>query len=171
MSYSELAIQDAENNLRQIKRAFSNAYHRLKVNHLAEKLEDDQKTLDQWQEKIKDFEKEMDDDFQVQNGMTVVYEMVRILNRNLEKEKLSARVLEEMIDSLSKILSIFGLENLYTEEELLDEEINLLIQEREEARSKKNFDRADEIRDTLKEKGIILEDTPQGIRWKRELNE
>src|SRR5690625_7556807 len=51
--------------------------------------------------------------------------------------------------------------------ELLDEEIDRLIVERDEARAAKNFERADEIRDLLQEKEIILEDTPQGVRWKR----
>lgn len=171
LSYSELAIQDAENNLRQIKTAFSNAYHRLNASHVSDKVEEDSKLLNEWHEKVQDFEKAMDDDFQAQNGMTVVYEMIRILNRSLERENISSKVLEEMLDSLSKILSVFGLENLYAGEELLDEEIHLLIQEREEARGQKDFNRADEIRDILKEKGIILEDTPQGIRWKRESNE
>ena len=65
------------------------------------------------------------------------------------------------------MLAIFGLENLAQAEELLDEEVDALIQERETARAEKNFERADEIRDQLKEEGILLEDTAQGIRWKR----
>ncbi|MDN6731489.1 MAG: cysteine--tRNA ligase, partial [Atopostipes suicloacalis] len=165
---TETAIQDAKNNLKHIKTAISNAYHRLDSTQIAKELENDQKLLEKWDQKLQDFEKAMDDDFQAQNAMTVVYEMVRILNRSIEKENLSKKSLSQMIDSLVQILSIFGLEDLYDGEDLLDEEINLLIQKREKARQNKNYDQADEIRDLLKEKGIILEDTPQGIRWKRE---
>ncbi|MDN6162483.1 MAG: cysteine--tRNA ligase [Atopostipes sp.] len=168
LSYTETAIQDAKNNLKHIKTAISNAYHRLDSTQIAKELENDQKLLEKWDQKLQDFEKAMDDDFQAQNAMTVVYEMVRILNRSIEKENLSKKSLSQMIDSLVQILSIFGLEDLYDGEDLLDEEINLLIQKREKARQNKNYDQADEIRDLLKEKGIILEDTPQGIRWKRE---
>ncbi|HZK23633.1 MAG TPA: cysteine--tRNA ligase, partial [Atopostipes sp.] len=69
--------------------------------------------------------------------------------------------------TLKQLLAIFGLENLVADEDLLDEEVDALIQEREQARVDKNFERADEIRDQLKEEGILLEDTAQGIRWKR----
>ncbi|OTE89233.1 hypothetical protein B1K96_31145, partial [Escherichia coli] len=66
----------------------------------------------------------------------------------------------------SQWLSIFSI--LFTAEELLDEEIEQLIEERNQARSNRDFARSDEIRDLLKEKGILLEDTPQGTRWRRE---
>lgn len=69
-----------------------------------------------------------------------------------------------------EILDVFGI-IVHEEAELLDAEIDALIQEREEARFGKDFIRADEIRDQLKEEGIILEDTPQGIRWKRKNHE
>lgn len=124
-------------------------------------------------ESIKDFKNHvnaftaaMDDDFQAQNGMTSVYDMIRDLNRVIEHEEVSKYVLEFMLDEISEILSIFGLENL-KQEDLLDEEVDALIQEREEARTTKNFARADAIRDQLKAEGILLEDTAQGIRWKR----
>ena len=171
LSYTEEAIKDAENNLKHIKTAISNGYHRLKSEKMMKDADEDSELLKKWAEKVQNFEKAMDDDFQAQNAMTAIYEMVRVLNRSIEKENLSEKVLEKMIVSLSQILSIFGLEDLYDDnEDLLDEEIDTMIQEREEARTSKDFDRADELRDLLKEKGIILEDTPQGIRWKRESN-
>jgi Cysteinyl-tRNA synthetase len=67
-------------------------------------------------------------------------------------------------------LQFLGIESLQMDEDLLDDEIEILIQQREEARAAKEFEQADAIRDLLKEKGILLEDTPQGIRWKREQN-
>ncbi|MGI6156714.1 MAG: CysS/YqeB C-terminal domain-containing protein, partial [Enterococcus lemanii] len=64
-----------------------------------------------------------------------------------------------------EILSVFG---IYFKQDLIDEEIEALIVERNQARKEKNFARSDEIRDLFKEKGIVLEDTPQGTRWRRE---
>ncbi|MDN6194899.1 MAG: cysteine--tRNA ligase [Atopostipes suicloacalis] len=168
LSYTKPAIQDAENNLKQIKTAISNAHHRLNSKKLSVELASDHEFLKKWDKKIWDFEKAMDNDFQAQNAMTVVYEMVRLLNRSLDEEKASERIIKTMLESLTEILAIFGLEELYDGEDLLDEAIDSLIEEREEARRNQRYDRADEIRDQLKEKGILLEDTPQGIRWKRE---
>lgn len=167
LSYSETAIEDAQNNLRQIKTAIANAHHRLDSNSFSKEESTKDEMLAEWEQKVSAFENAMDDDFQAQNGITVVYEMVRLLNQSIEKEDSSKEALSEMLNSLIKILSIFGLKDLY-ESDLLDEEINQLIKEREDARKNQDYERADAIRDELKEKGIILEDTPQGIRWKRE---
>lgn len=110
----------------------------------------------------------MDDDFQAQNGITDVYEMVRMLNRYLKSAEVSKSVLHHAMDQLEDLLEIFGIQLKMTNgNDLLDQEIESLIEERNQARSEKNFSRADEIRNILQEKGIILEDTPQGIRWKR----
>src|SRR5699024_10300272 len=110
----------------------------------------------------------MDDDFQTQNGITIVYEMIRDLNKMLEQAEVSRKILERMLKDLTEILAIFGMEDLQSDEDLLDEEIERLIQQREQARAVKDFEQADHIRDLLKDQGIRLEDTPQGIRWKRE---
>lgn len=168
LSYTEASLKDAQNNLTHIKTALSNAYHRLQSDQLSKELADDAHKLKSWVEKVERFEAAMNDDFQAQNAMTVIYEMVRELNRTIEQTKVSKKLLEEMLESLVTLLSIFGLEDLYDTEDLLDEDIDQLIQEREQARAEKDFARSDEIRDLLNEKGIILEDTPQGVRWKRE---
>ncbi len=170
LSYTEASLQDAQNNLTHIKTALANGYHRLNAEQIPATLRDDDKNLKNWEEKIERFEDAMDDDFQAQNGMTVIYEMVRELNRAIKQVDLSKQVLEEMLNSLIELLSIFGLEDLYETEDLLDDDIDALIQEREQARAARDFARSDEIRDILNEKGIILEDTPQGVRWKRESN-
>lgn len=168
LSYTEASLKDAQNNLTHIKTALSNAYHRLQSDQISKELADDAHKLKSWVEKVERFEAAMNDDFQAQNAMTVIYEMVRELNRTIEQTKVSKKLLEEMLESLVTLLSIFGLEDLYDTEDLLDEDIDQLIQEREQARAEKDFARSDEIRDLLNEKGIILEDTPQGVRWKRE---
>ena len=114
----------------------------------------------------KDFIKVMDDDFNVQNGISVVYEMAKQLNVYSEKEKVYTDTINSLINTYKKVVEIFGI-SFSEEKELLDDTIEQLIQERNEARKNKNFKRSDEIRDLLKEQGIILEDTAQGTRWKR----
>jgi len=165
LTYSKAAIDDAKANVDYIQTAIRNGYHRLES--AKDKLPEDEEIIEQLQEDIDRFKQAMDDDFQAQNGITVVYDMIRNLNRMIERDEVSKYVLEFMLDTLTDILAIFGLENLDETEALLDEEIEELIQERETARAAKNFERADAIRDQLKEKGIILEDTNQGVRWKR----
>lgn len=168
LTYSETALADAKANITHIKTAIGNGYHRLET--AVDSLPDDPERKEQWDEYIIRFTKAMDDDFQTQNGITIVYEMIRELNRMLEEPEVSKETLEMMLNDLIEILAIFGIESLQMDEDLLDDEIEILIQQREEARAAKEFEQADAIRDLLKEKGILLEDTPQGIRWKREQN-
>lgn len=115
------------------------------------------------------FVNHMDDDFQAQNGIADVYEMIGALNRYIERDQVSKQVIDMYLTDLEDILYIFGVESpLDQKEDLLDEEIEALIEERNQARANRDFQRADEIRDQLRDQGIILEDTAQGIRWKRE---
>ncbi len=104
----------------------------------------------------------MDMDFQAQNGISDIYDMVRFLNRYMNQETVSGAVLDQLLADLKERLYIFGIEDLTSEQTLLDEDIRDLIDEREQAREDKDYARADEIRDQLSEQGIILEDTAQG---------
>jgi cysteinyl-tRNA synthetase len=112
-----------------------------------------------------DFETAMDDDFNTADAITAVFELVRFSNMNADEGSTKAFVtaLKEQIMKLTGVLGI----NAEIKEELLDEDIEKLIEERQEARKAKNYKRADEIRDELADKGIILEDTREGVRWKR----
>jgi cysteinyl-tRNA synthetase len=85
----------------------------------------------------------------------------------LQEKNTSKSVITEFINLFDELAGVLGLK-LHKEEELLDEQIEALIEERNQARKEKNFARADEIRDLLKEQNIILEDTAQGVRWKRD---
>ncbi len=165
LTYTEMALEDAKANVQHIKTAINNGWHRLK--NTVNSLPSDKEKFAKIEEYVQQFTEAMDDDFQAQNGVTVIYEMIRDLNVLIQQEEVSHKVLETFLTTLKQLLAIFGLENLTETEELLDEEIDALIQEREQARTDKNFERADEIRDQLKEEGILLEDTAQGIRWKR----
>lgn len=162
--YSEKTLQDAANNLQRLKTAKENAEFRLA--QAAAGLSDDEKRQEQLQELEARFVAEMDDDFNAANGITVVYELAKWLNNYSEQPAVSVAVLESALVQFASWLQVFGIK--FAQEDLLDEQIDGLIAERNQARKDKNFARSDEIRDTLKAQGIILEDTPQGTRWRRD---
>ncbi|MFC6463907.1 cysteine--tRNA ligase [Marinilactibacillus sp. GCM10026970] len=166
INYTDETIHEAKSNLTRIQTAYANASHR--IEQAEESLEDDASQIQKWKDLVQQFEKHMDDDFQAQNGITDVYEMIRNLNVYLEQKRVSKEVLTFVMKHLEEILAIFGIQlDLVIDTELLDKEVEELIEERNQSRKDRNFARADEIRDLLQEKGILLEDTPQGIRWKR----
>lgn len=164
INFSEELLKSAENSLERITTAYQNLEHRKQASmNLVDHEE-------QWIEKIEKrktaFEKEMDDDFNTANAITVLFELAKEANMYNELEQTSSKVIEAFQKTIESLLLVLGIE-LDDEEQLLDEDIEALIEERNEARKNRNFARADEIRDQLKEQNIILEDTPQGVRWKR----
>ena len=160
--YSSANLDEAKVNLNKLQTAYENLSYRLK-----DSVEGNDKEVESnFANLEKDFVKVMDDDFNVQNGISVVYEMAKQLNVYSEKEKVYTNTINNLINTYKKVVEIFGI-SFSEEKELLDDTIEQLIQERNEARKNKNFKRSDEIRDLLKEQGIILEDTAQGTRWKR----
>lgn len=164
ISYTLESIEDATTNLNRIQTAYFNATHRLNQSDL---LEDEiTSELDELTQFEMRFVEEMDDDFQAQNGITVVYDLVRFINRYVESRSVSRVTLTKGLALLEDLMAVFGID-LNVEAELLDADIEQLIEERETARKEKNFARADEIRDLLREENIVLEDTAQGIRWRR----
>jgi len=115
---------------------------------------------------IEKFEAAMDDDFNTAAALASIHDLVREINTILANEDLKSDDRSAVLDALSKfdsVLGIFGPE----ESEILDAEIEALIAARQEARHNRDFKRSDDIRDELAEKGIILEDTKDGVRWKR----
>lgn len=168
INYSEAAIEEAQVNLQKIQTAYENAEYRLRsAVDVSGQLPDDRQVLDEWQVFLDSFNAHMDMDFQAQNGISDIYDMVRFLNRYMNQETVSGAVLDQLLADLKERLYIFGIEDLTSEQTLLDEDIRDLIDEREQAREDKDYARADEIRDQLSEQGIILEDTAQGVRFKR----
>lgn len=160
--YSSANLNETKVNLNKLQTAYENLSYRLK-----DSVEGNDKEVEaNFANLEKDFVKVMDDDFNVQNGISVVYEMAKQLNVYSEKEKVYTDTINNLINIYKKVVEIFGI-SFNEEKELLDDTIEQLIQERNEARKNKNFKRSDEIRDLLKEQGIILEDTAQGTRWKR----
>ncbi|MFO8068866.1 MAG: cysteine--tRNA ligase [Alkalibacterium sp.] len=164
INYSIDAIEEAKTNLNRIETAYFNASHRL--DQAQATRDTDSGDLQQLEAYRADFIKHMDDDFQAENGITVVYDLIRFINRYMEAADVSRKVLERALELIEEFMYVFGI-TLKISEELLDDDVEKLIEERETARKERNFQRADEIRDLLKEQNILLEDTPQGIRWKR----
>lgn len=106
----------------------------------------------------------MDDDFNTADAIAVIFELIRDSNGFI-REDTNAEVVKMVYDELLEFTGVLGL--FIEKEEMLEENIMRLIEEREKARKEKNWALADSIRNELKEKGIILEDTPSGVRWKR----
>lgn len=164
IKYSETTLHEAQTNLQKLRTTYENAKFRLNSSHYqASDEEVNAAVLEEFEER---FVKEMDDDFNAANGITVVYELAKWLNLASEDPETDLALLAAGLAKFSEWLTIFGI--YFVSEELLDEEIEQLINERIAARKAKDFARSDQIRDELKDQGIILEDTPQGTRWRRE---
>ena len=114
---------------------------------------------------VEKFENAMDDDFNTADGISAVFELVKYINTKAD-ETSSRELLEQLSQRMEQLCGILGIV-LEEKEEILDEEIERLIAERQAARKEKNFARADEIRGILLEQGMILEDTREGVKWKR----
>ncbi|MBQ9980754.1 MAG: cysteine--tRNA ligase [Oscillospiraceae bacterium] len=120
-------------------------------------------TLDKYRQKFID---SMDDDFNTANAIAAVFELLRDVNTKVGSGTASAELAEKCLERVTELTDVLGL--LYSkEEENLDAEIEAMIQARQDARKSKNWAEADRIRDELKAMGIVLEDTPQGVKWRR----
>lgn len=163
INFTSELIKGAENSFDRIKTAYTNVEHRKKTSTNLDAYKDD------WLEKIEQHEQQfqtaMEDDFNTANAITVLFDLAKDANVYLEQNQTNVEVLGAFSEKISHLLEVLGIQ--LKQETLLDDEIDALIEERNEARKVKNFARADEIRDLLKEKQIILEDTAQGIRWRR----
>ena len=113
---------------------------------------------------VKKFEDAMEDDFNTADAVSAIFEIVRESNSTVKD--FSADYAKKILKVLEDLCSVLGIETT-KEEEILDEEIEKLIEERQAARKNKDFARADEIRDQLLEQGIVLKDTREGVKWRR----
>lgn len=125
----------------------------------------DKAVADEMDAFVKKYEATMDDDLNTADAISVIFELVKYANVNVTEESTKATV-ELVLNTVTKLCDILG---IITEKkkEILDSDIEALIEERQAARKAKNFARADEIRDQLSDMGIILEDTREGVKWKR----
>lgn len=116
-------------------------------------------------EYVDSFERAMDDDFNTADAIASIFDLVKYSNTTANEDS-SKAYLQGILDLILKLTDVLGI-IVEKEEELLAEDIEALIEERQAARKAKNFARADEIRDELLAKGIILEDTREGVKWKK----
>ncbi|POH11215.1 cysteine--tRNA ligase [Fructilactobacillus sanfranciscensis] len=160
--FSQAGLDEATANLKKLQTAYTNLEYRLK-----DAEEDGDPKVDQEIRQLQaDFQDAMDDDFNVQNGIAKVYEIAKLGNVYAEWPFVFKETIELIMQRLKQLSSIFGIELSATA--FNDADVEKLIAERNQARADHNFQRSDEIRDELKEQGIVLEDTPQGTRFRRE---
>ncbi|GEO75240.1 cysteinyl-tRNA synthetase [Levilactobacillus namurensis DSM 19117] len=162
IQYTQTNMDTAARNLERLQTAYDNMGYRLKD------AEDgnDPKTEQETRQLVADYIDAMDDDFNVQNGISKVYDLARLGNVYAERPVVFKGTVEFMRQTLVELLGVFGVK-LTAATALDDDHIEALIQERVQARQDRNFQRSDEIREQLKNQGIILEDTPQGTRWRK----
>ncbi len=113
----------------------------------------------------KSFENAMDDDINISVALAHIFDFVKEINTLIMDKKIGRKNAEEVLKLMLNLNKVLGI--LEEKEEKLSQELKKLIQEREKARKAKNFANADRIREELKKKGIVLEDTKEGVRWKK----
>ena len=163
INYSEDGLKQAETVLKRYQNTLRNLDARL--NDENETLEDNGLRDDLTQAKA-EFIEAMDDDFNVQNALSIMYDLDTNLNYLLQKDQVDKPALKRAKKLLIAWLEIFGV-SFKEEQNENDDEIEKLIAQRDEARKNKDWAESDRLRDELQAKGIVIEDTPQGTRWHR----
>lgn len=165
LNYHGEALRQAENGLQRIANCLIGLRHRLSVVLDGEPDADIEAELQAIRER---FRAHMNDDFNTPEAITALFDLTSLANRVLARPVATKATLERLLAQFREFDEVLGL--LPDESDvapLLDEEVERLIRERAEARRRKDWETADAIRNLLSERGIVLEDTPQGVRWKR----
>jgi cysteinyl-tRNA synthetase len=164
IQFSEEVMDQLKNGLERIDNAWFNLRHRMTA---ATEGPADPAVKEQLNALTAQFEAAMDDDMNTANALSVLFEAVKLVNETVAQQVVTLGTLEAlknwMITFGGEILGLIELEG----EDTLEREIEALIEERQQARKRRDFARADAIRDQLAAMGILLEDTPQGVRWRR----
>ena len=165
LNFSADLMESSKNALERILTAVENLKYVAEHASLQEMTEEEVLKADEAKKFQENFDHAMDDDFNTADAIAAVFDLVKFANTNVSEisSKAFAEDLQAKIQGLCDILGIIT----EKKEELLDADIEQLIEERQAARKAKNFARADEIRNELLKKGIVLEDTREGVKWKR----
>lgn len=165
INFSHELMESAKNSLDRIITSVDNLKHLIANGKQGDMTEEEKGLLDKTKEFYDKFDNAMDDDFNTADAISAVFELVKYVNSNSSSDNTTAYLtaLKEKITTLTDVLGLI----VDKKEEMLDSEIDELIAKRQQARKDKNFALADQIRDELLSKGIILEDTREGVRWKR----
>lgn len=165
LNFSQELMEASKNGLDRIITAVDSLKFHLNTAKEEAMTEEEQKAAEEIQVYVKKFENAMDDDFNTADAISAVFELVKFANTNCSGTSTKA-FLTAVLETIVKLSDVLGL-IVNKEAEMLDSEIEALIEERQAARKAKDFKRADEIRDQLLNMGIILEDTREGVKWKR----
>ena len=165
LNFSADLMESSKNALERITDAAARLRDRQAAASVQEASEDEKKMMQEEAAFVTKFEEAMDDDFNTADALAAVFELVKFGNTNVQ-EGSSAEFAAHTLEVMTKLCDVLGL-ILDKKEEILDEEIENLIAERQAARKAKDFARADEIRGLLLDKGIELKDTREGVKWKR----
>lgn len=165
LNFSAELMEAAKNGLDRIVTSVDNLNFLMESADEREMSEAEEQLVTEAKGFVDKFDEAMDDDFNTADAVSAIFELVKFANTHADAASGRAflQALKEEIVMLSDICGLI----VERKQEMLDEEIEVLIQERQEARKAKNFARADEIRNILTDKGIILEDTREGVKWKR----
>jgi len=170
LNFSEEQLQQAQSSLQRLDNVIFNARHLLKQNIFRKsKNKDDKLILEKRKESEQNFKDAMDDDFNTPIALSQLFAFAREVNMYLNSPHLKNKeVLEGALKFYQELAGgILGILKDSDPEENFEQEIKKLIEKREEARKERNWTESDQIRDKLQKKGILLEDTPSGARWKR----
>lgn len=165
LNFSAELVEASKNGLDRIKTAASKLEEVMASGTEGDCKETEISNIAELDGYVKRFEDAMEDDLNTADAISVIFELVKFINTTVNADS-TVKYAEKAYNTLKLLTDILGI-NVKEEAILLDEEIENLIAERQDARKAKNFARADEIRNLLTEKGIILEDTREGVRWKR----
>lgn len=165
LNFSDELMEASKNGLDRILTAVENLKHLESICADSDISSEEKDNEDTVNDLIKKYEAAMEDDFNTADAVSAIFEIVKLANSsaNGQSSLEFVKMLKETIVRLCDVLGVIA----EKEEEILDEDIEKLIEERTQARKDKNFKRADEIRDELLAKGIVLEDTREGVKWKR----
>jgi cysteinyl-tRNA synthetase len=163
INYSEELLESTKAAFERLTTSYQNLLHR------KEASTDLTNNNQEWLEKIassqEQFIEAMDDDFNTAKAISVLFDLSKLANYYLLEKNTAVTVIDTFTKQFEVLFHVLGLK--LEKEEMLDEEIDVLIEKRIQARKDRDFQLSDLIRDQLKEMNIILEDTPQGTRWKR----
>ncbi|MEK6891809.1 MAG: cysteine--tRNA ligase, partial [Nanoarchaeota archaeon] len=158
LNFTEEAVKSSENAIQRLNDFM------IKLKEIKSENEN-RKILALIERTKKEFDKSMDDDLNISSALSNIFDFVKQVNTLMMENKIGKNNAQEIIKSMDGFDDVLGV--LEEKEEKLSSELKKLIDEREKARKEKDFAKADEIRETLKGKGIILEDTKEGARWKK----
>ncbi|WHY00849.1 cysteine--tRNA ligase [Neobacillus sp. DY30] len=163
INYSEELLESTKAAFERLTTSYQNLQHRKESS--TDLTNNNQEWLDKINALQDEFIKAMDDDFNTAKAISVLFDLSKLANYYLLEKNTAVEVINKFTAQFNELFNVLGL--TIETAEMLDEEIDALIEKRIQARKDRNFQLSDQIRDQLKEMNIILEDTPQGTRWKR----